>query len=201
LRIPKGAHHVRLEVAGFAPFEQDVTLESGKSNTLTPLLSPTAETRQAHDSNVRWHRTLGWVGIGLGAAIAGTGVVLTVVGGSRKSSAEKDLEAANAAINAGKANMGGAPCNTHIQEYDAALCGAPADDALTRIDHAKTEQLVGLIGIGAGAAVLATGVALLFTGESAHRFDAPTASAKQRGPSWAFGPGPGQLGLGLVGSF
>jgi hypothetical protein len=201
LRLPKGEHHVRLEVAGFLPFEQDVTLESGKPNVLTPFLSPTPETRQAHDSNVRLHRVLGFVGVGLGAALAGSGVALAVVGGSHKTSAQKDLDTANAAIDAGKANKGGAPCNPHIENYDAVLCGAPADDAQTRIDHAKTEQLVGFIGIGAGAAVLATGVVLLFTGESSHRFDPPSKNAGAQSPSWAFAPGPGQLGLGLLGAF
>lgn len=201
LRLPKGEHHVRLEVAGFLPFEQDVTLESGKPNTLTPFLSPTPETRQAHDSNVRLHRTLGWIGVAGGAAITGTGVALAVLGGSAKSKAQKDFDAAEAIVEAGQRGDLPGVCDPAGADYNIAACSAPRDAAQTRIDHAKTEQLVGFIGIGAGAAVLATGVVLLFTGESSHRFDPPSPSAKAHGPSWAFAPGPGQLGLGLVGAF
>jgi PEGA domain len=201
LRLPKGAHHVRLQIAGYLPFEQDVTLEAGKPYVLAPFLSPTPETRQAHDSNVRLHHTIGWIGVAGGAAISGAGVALVAIGSSHKSAAQKDLNAAQASITAGQNDMGGAPCNSHIEGYDPVLCGDPADDSQTRIDNANTERLVGFIGIGAGVAVIATGVVFLFTGENAHRFDAAAQKAGAEGPSWAFLPGPGQFGLGLGAAF
>jgi hypothetical protein len=98
--------------------------------------------------------------------------------------------------------MGAAPCNRAIDGYDPDLCAAPRDAAQTRIDHANSEKLVGFIGIGAGAALAATGLVLLFTGESPHRFDAPKQpSAGPKGPSFALLPGPGQVGLAFGGAF
>ena len=51
------------------------------------------------------------------------------------------------------------------------------------------------------AAVLGTGVVLLFTGESSHRFDAPKRKAASNRQSLALLPGPGQFGLALGGAF
>jgi hypothetical protein len=201
-RLPKGRHHLRIEVAGYLPFEQDVLLEAGKPNVLTPFLLPTPETRQAHDSNVRWHRVWGIIGVGAGAAIAGTGVALVAIGGSHKTSAQRDFDAANAVVVAGQNKMGDAPCRLGQLGYDPALCVAPRDAAQSRLDRANTERNLGFAGIGVGAAVLGTGIVLLFTGESPQRFDPPKSQgARGSGPSLALAPGPGQFGLGLSGAF
>ena len=203
LRLAKGRHRVRIEVAGYLPFEQDVTLEAGKPYVLTPFLVPTPETRQAHDSNVRLHRTLGWIGVGIGAAVAGTGVALVAVGGSHKSSAQRDFDAADAIIAAGQNGMGDAgPCKLGTVDYMVEACVAPRDAAETRIERANTEKTLGFVGIGVGAALAATGVVLLITGESSHRFDPPKSKdASARGSGLALVPGPGQFGLGLLGAF
>jgi len=200
LRLPKGPHHLALRVAGYVPFEQDITLDPAKPLVLAPALMPTPELRQAHDANVRLHRTLGWAGIGGGIAFAGAGTVLLVLGSSAKSSAQKDLNAANAVIAAGQDKMGGAPCNRAIEGYDPDACAAPANAAQNRIDHAKTEQLLGVVGIGAGVALAGAGLTFLFTGEDPHRFDLPPEGSKA-GPRIGLVPGPGQLGLALGGVF
>jgi len=80
-------------------------------------------------------------------------------------------------------------------------CNARVNDAASRLDSAKSNELVGFIGIGVGVAVIATGVAVLLTGESSHRFDAPARSADSRPGSWALLPGPGQCGLALGHAF
>jgi hypothetical protein len=56
------------------------------------------------------------------------------------------------------------------------------------------------IGIGVGAAAAVTGVVLLLTGESSHRFDPPTETARNS-RRLRLTPGPGQFGLGLSGTF
>lgn len=202
LRLPKGSHRVRLEVAGFLPFEQNVTLEAGKPYVLTPFLVPTPELRQAHDTNLRWHRIGGWVGVGVGAALAGTGVALAVIGNSHQKTALRDFAAADAAVALGQTGMGPAPCNKAEDTFKPAQCTAPRDEAQTRLDRANTQKNLGFVGIGVGAAFLATGLVLLFTGESAHRFDPPkTAGMRARRPSLAFTPGPGAFGLGLSAAF
>lgn len=206
LRLPKGAHHLHLEQAGYLPFEQDITLESGKSLLLTPYLMPTPETRKAHNDNVRMHRTWGWILTGAGVAVAGGGVTWLVVNSSKKSDAlstynylstqrefaTDDDPNTKADKGSGCDLSGGEPfeqCNLNVQN---------AEDAY---DSAKARDIPGYVMIGVGAAALGTGIVLLLTGESAHRFDPPTNSAKVKAPSWAFAPGPGQFGLGLSTTF
>jgi hypothetical protein len=198
LRLPKGAHHLRLEVAGYLPFEQDITLEPGKPNTLTPFLSPTSETRQAHDSNVRTHRTWGFITMGAGVAIAGASGILLAANSSTKSAAQRDV---NSASNARDQKLG--ICDI-AAGGDADQCNANVSDAQTRLDKANSTNLIGFIGLGVGGAAIATGLVVLLTGESSHRFDAPESQpskASARGTSLALLPGPGQLGLALGGAF
>jgi PEGA domain len=198
LRLPKGAHHVRLEVAGYLPFEQDITLEPGKPNTLTPFLSPTPETRQAHDSNLRAHRTWGFITMGAGVAIAGASGILLAANSSTKSAAQRDV---NGASDARDQKLG--ICDI-AAGGDANQCNANVSDAQARLDKANSTNLVGFIGLGVGGAAIATGLVVLLTGESSHRFDAPghaQSKAPARGTSLALLPGPGQLGLALGGAF
>ncbi|HEY4107031.1 MAG TPA: PEGA domain-containing protein [Polyangiaceae bacterium] len=194
LRLPKGAHHLRLRVAGYLPYETDLNLEAGKPFVLSPYLMPTPETRQAHDSNVRLHRVLGWGGIGLGTVMTGASVALVVAGGASKSSAQKDFAAAEFDVTNNVGDCNGAAAGA----IDA--CNARVDDAQSRVNSAKTEQLVGFVGIGVGVAVVATGIVFLVTGEDPHRFDAPKKSQTD-GPRWALLPGPGQFGMALGASF
>lgn len=195
LRLPKGAHHVKLRVAGYLPYESDVSLEAGKPFVLSPFLVPTPETRQAHDSNVRMHRIVGWTGVGVGAVITGVGVGIAVAGSSSKSSAQKDLNAAESDV---KSKVG--DCNVSAGG-DIDACNARVTDASSRVDSAKSQQTLGFVGVGVGVAVAAVGVVFLLTGEDPHRFDAPKQSSKADGPRLGLVPGPGQFGLGLGGTF
>ena len=193
LRLPKGVHHLRMQVAGYLPLEQDVVLYSGKPTVLMPYFQPTPETRQAHDSNVRWHRTLGWIGIGTGAAITGVGVALAAIGGSEKSKATQEFDDAEQDVEK-KTGI----CDSTM-DIDLRPCDERVLDAQSRVDKARTKQTIGFVGIGAGVAVLATGVVILLTGESSHRFDPPQSAPRPR--RLAVTPGPGQFGLGLLGTF
>lgn len=195
LRLPKGAHHVHLEVAGYLPFDQEVTLDQSKPNVLAPFLSPTPETRQAHDANVRLHRTLGWVGVGTGAVIAGVGAAVALSAASTKKDAQKDFDTNEALV----INMVGDCDSAASDKIDA--CNARVNDAQARIDSANSKEVLGYVGIGVGAAVLGTGVVLLLTGESSHRFDASAQTADSKPDSWALLPGPGQFGLAFGRSF
>ena len=192
LRLPKGVHHIRLEAGGYLPFEQDVSLEPGKSNVLTPFMQPTAETRKAHDDNVRLHRLWGWIGVGAGAAIAGGGAAWLAVNSSRKQDRQAELDAANS--DTGVCNISGANGNPD-------QCNADRIAAAKNLDNAKSKDVIGYVGIGVGGAVAITGVVLLLTGESSSRFDAPKSEDASKRRRLALTPGPGQFGLGLLTSF
>jgi hypothetical protein len=185
---------VRIQVAGYQPFEADVTLSSGTPTVLAPFLLPTPETRKAHDDSVRLHRTWGLIGIGAGAAIIGGSVAWTVKASSDKSSAQKDFDV-NEALVASKTG----DCKVGSPDLDA--CNQRVLDALARVNSASNKQTLGFVGMGVGAAVAVTGVIVLVTGESSHRFD-PPAVARGRGRArFALLPGPGQLGVAVGGAF
>jgi hypothetical protein len=195
VRLPKGPHRVRVEVAGFMPLERDVTLEGGKNNVLSEKLEPTPETRAAHDSNLRFHRTWGIVGIGAGALIAGGGAVWLGVNSSKKSDARTELEDANAANDSRTTPPF---CDTKNGNNTPAECQAYVDEKQAKYDSAKNKDVIGFVGIGVGAAVLVTGVVILLTGESSGAYG--TASSQRRS-RWALTNGPGNFGAGLSACF
>jgi len=198
VRLPRGPHHVRLEVAGFQPFESDLTLDSAKTNQLNPALVPTPETLAAHDSNIRAHHTWGMIGMIGGAAIAGGGVAFLAVNSSSKSKAQKDY---NAAVD--QEMRGVSPhCNVTGDVNNGGNSAQECNDFVasqqSNLDSAKSRDAIGYIGLGAGAALLITGVIVSFTGESPNEYKSGASGSETgfgRRLSWA--PGPGQVGTGL----
>jgi len=199
LRLPKGAHHLHLEQAGYQSFDQDITLDSQKPLLLTPQLMPTPEARKAHNDNLRFHRTWGWILTGAGAAVAGGGVAWLAVNSSKKSDA---LSAYNQKVdNQVLEKPDNSVCDTSSDGGNFEQCNAEVADAKDAYDSAKSRDIPGYIALGVGVAALGTGVVLLLTGESAHRYDPPEKQAKSKPPSWALTPGPGRFGLGLSAAF
>src|SRR5262249_27327661 len=113
IRLPRGPHHLSVTAAGFIPVEREVDLDSGQTNVVRVQLEPTPEKRAAYKSSASFHRTWGWIGILSGAAIAGGGVALAVVGASTKSDGDKALENRNNLVVNNKA-----PCD-HADGYAA----------------------------------------------------------------------------------
>jgi hypothetical protein len=183
VRLPIGPHRVRVEAAGFMPFERDVTLERGKNNVLSGRLEPTPERRAAHDDNVRFHRTWGFIGIGAGALLAGGGAAYLAINSSAKSDARKDLELANDDL----INERGPSCDIGGGNSKEE-CNAYVADKESAYDSAKNRDVIGFVGIGVGAAALVTGVVFLLTGESSEGF----AKAPSVGPRVAFSGGLGK---------
>ncbi len=195
VRLPKGPHRVRVEAAGFMPLERDMTLDGGKNNVLSEKLEPTPETRAAHDANVGFHRTWGFIGIGAGALLAGGGAAFLAVNSTSKSDARKALDAANNALNAEAA-----PNCDFANGDDPQVCTAIRDDKQSAYDDAKKKDAIGFIGIGVGAAVLVTGVVVLLTGERAGQYAADPEVRPHR-LRLALTGGPGNFGAALTGLF
>lgn len=201
--LPRGPHRLRLEVAGFLPAEQAVNVEPGKTNQIRPHLEPTAETRAAHDDNVRFHRVWGWVGVGAGALIAGGGVAWLAANAPNKSKAQTALDAAQAQFDSKM------PPNCDLTGMYATngmgntsdQCNGFVDSKQSALDSAKSKDIIGFVGIGVGAAAFVTGVVILLTGESSSRFDSASAEPGPKPWRLSWAPGPGQLGAGLQGAF
>lgn len=206
LRLPRGVHHLHLEQAGYLPFDQDITLDTAKPLRLTPYLMPTPEARKAHNDNVRMHRTWGWILTGAGVAVAGGGVTWLIVNSSKKSDAlatynhwVTQQEYASDDNPDTKPDKGTSCDLSGGSNFEQ--CNLEVQNAQDAYDSAKARDIPGYVAIGVGAAALGTGIVLLLTGESAHRFDPPAKDGASKSPSWAFAPGPGQLGLGLRAAF
>ena len=80
--------------------------------------------------------------------------------------------------------------------YQCDLARSKAED---KIDAGKTKSIIGYVGIGAGAALVATGVVLLLTGEDPNKYEHQRAN--HRALRWALLPGPGELGAAFGASF
>jgi hypothetical protein len=196
VRLPRGPHHLTVEVAGFFPSERDVDIDPTRPNLVQIALVPTPETRESHHKAAMFHRTWGIAGVIGGAVIAGAGTVLAVLGGSQKSEGQKDLDAINQ-----KANNSIPPCdyrNGFAAEPDGTsyTCDTARSDAQKKIDSGKTKALIGYVGIGAGVAVAATGVILWLTGEDPNKYEHLSGGAR-RGPRFAVVPDPTGTGAAL----
>lgn len=195
LRLPRGPHHLRIEHGGFLPVERDVTLEHGQTTLIHVDFDPTPEQRVAYEKSAHLHRTWGLIGIIGGAAIAGGGVAWLLVNKSSKDDAQAELDTANNAL----ANQTPPHCDIPAGN-DPADCQQQIDTAQSKLNSAKSRDVVGYVGIGVGGAALVTGVILLLTGDDPSRYDRPAKHDIGKDPltpRLAFGPGPGQLGGAL----
>jgi PEGA domain len=195
VRLPKGPHRVRVEAAGYMPFEQDVVLEEGKTNVLRGKLEPTPEARAAHDANVSFHRTWGFVGLGAGVILGGAGAAFLAINSGSKSDARDALNEANSAADS---KTTGPFCDTKSGSNTPAECQAYVDEKQSEYDDAKRKDVIGFVGIGVGAAALVTGAVFLLTGEDTDKY---ASLPKGRRPSLALSAGPGSWGAVLRGSF
>jgi hypothetical protein len=205
IRLPRGPHHLSVSAAGFIPAEREVDLDPGQANVIRIDFVPTPEKRASHKSNANFHQTWGWVGVISGAAIAGGGVALAVVGSSMKAEGVSDTNAQNL-----KQAKNTPPCdanNAYMAEpegqQNSALCDQGFTDAQNKYDDGKSLEMGGYIAIGVGAAVAVTGLVLLLTGDDPDKYDHPPSHqlGRARKPTFAFVPGPGQFGTGLRLSF
>jgi hypothetical protein len=196
VRLPRGRHHLRVSSPGFLIFERDIVLEPAKANFVEVTLEPTAETRRSHQASARFHRMWGWTGIIGGAVVAGSGVVLAVIGQGERNDGRHQLDAINA-----KYDNSEPPCDYlsgyESQQYSQALCKKTISDAQDKIDSGKTLGTAGLIGVGVGGAVMVTGLVLLFSGSDPNKYDHPAARSARTSWPIALVPGPGQLGSAL----
>jgi tetratricopeptide (TPR) repeat protein len=163
VRLPAGLHDVVVEKAGFARFERTIALADGKDTKLSAYLVPTADTRDKYESSARtWH----WLGYGLtgtGAAAMITGGVLTLVFEGKRSDAQKEYDAF-----VGK-SKGPGTCDD--------VCLAEFDVVTKKRDDAASTRNVGLITLGAGAALLTGGIVTLLLSDDPHKYDHPPKSA------------------------
>jgi tetratricopeptide (TPR) repeat protein len=199
VRLPRGPHHIAVAAPAFIPAERDVNLDPSVTNVVRLVLEPTPETREAYRSKALMHRTWGWVGIASGAAFAGAGVTLAVLGASQKKDGQDGIAEVNRKLLADEPPcdaQSGFAAEPDMTGYQCDLARANAQD---KVDAGKTKSILGYVGIGVGGALAVTGVVLLLTGDDPNKYEQPR--AKRAGPRWALLPGPGELGAAVGATF
>lgn len=192
LRLPRGAHRLRVERAGFLAWERAIDVGE-HPDTIMVQLEPTAQTRADVANNARFHRTWGWLSFGGGVVFAGAGAAFLAVNSSSKSKKLKAIDR----VNQQKADDN-PPCDLSGSNTPDE-CQAAIDSAYSDYDSAKSKDVIGWVGVGVGAALIGTGIVLLVTGENPNKYGPkPKSEPTARVVPWI---GPGTSGLSVVGTF
>jgi hypothetical protein len=204
LRIPYGAHRVRLERAGFLPAERDVDVPLDNTRTLSVVFEPTLETRANYVASAGRQRTVAWVITGIGAALAVGGSTLALVQQSKLPAAREEL----AAVNQEFVRFSKAACDPsipHPEDPSAETnCAARLQDAQSNVNNIELLRNVGWVAAGAGAAATTTGIVLLMMRDDPHKYDErPSERRLNARSSLRITPafGPHQLSMSATGVF
>jgi len=170
LRIPYGAHRIRLERGGFLPAERDVDVPLAKTRTLSVVFEPTPETRANYVASAGRQRTVAGVTTGVGAALAVGGTVFALVQQGKLPAAQQHL----AAVNDSFERFSERACDFAMPHVDPAAesnCIAELEAAEANVHDIELARTIGWVTAGAGALVTATGVVLLLTRDDPHKYD------------------------------
>jgi hypothetical protein len=162
LSLPAGQHRLRVERAGFVPSERLIDVPRGSTAFVDVTLAPTAAYRADYAASASSRRS--WaLGIGLGGLVvasASTGYVSW--NGSQVSDARDDFDSALATA------------HRACRVDHSSDCDELANIATIReedLQGKKNRQLLGWLGVGVGAAGIATGAVLWLTGKDPHRYE------------------------------
>jgi len=170
LALAPGSHRLRVQRGGYEPVERQVNVAPRSTTTLQVELEPTPETRASYVSKAKTFRTLGWIGVAGGAALATGGVVFLIYNQGNKDEARDAVKAFNV-----KTEAPNGACYVNNPEYNERACKTEQSRVEDEQDAAYARDALGWVGVGVGAALAATGVVLLFTGDDPGRYDRPPA--------------------------
>jgi hypothetical protein len=163
LRLPRGVHTLRIEHAGFFPFERKVDVPQGSSKTVTVDLTPTPELRAAYRSRTVSQRTWGYIATGVGAALTVGGATYLIINKKQHDDKEAAFQEQVA-----RASPGGA-CDPATQVPPE--CNNAVPLALSELDAVTSKQKYGWIAGGIGVATLGLGIVLLVTNDDPNRYE------------------------------
>jgi hypothetical protein len=163
-RVPHGEHVLRVERAGFLPFERTVDVPRGSSTRVRVELEPTPETRAAYVDRTTGQRTWGWVAVGGGAAIALGSAAFLIVNGKQERDAKSDFDA-----EADKNEPGGECDPGTGNQTDE--CKTRLELALADLEDVRGREKFGWIGLGVGGVAAAFGAYLLISNDDPERYE------------------------------
>jgi hypothetical protein len=163
LHLPRGAHTLRVEHAGFFPFERKVEVPQSSSKTVTVDLLPTPEYRNAYRSRTVSQRTWGYIATGVGAALTIGGGTYLIINKHQHDEKEAAFQKQIA-----RANPGG-DCDPAGEQ--APDCTTARNLALADLENVTSAQKYGWIAGGVGLAAVAGGIILLVTNDDPNRYE------------------------------
>jgi hypothetical protein len=163
--LEAGSHLVVGHRAGFETVTETVVLEPGQSRTVAVTVD-----RPRVELVRRWSPSVPWI-------VAGSGLAVGLAGGF--------------AVLHGNGAMDRA--NEELRVRCASPCESVPDDLQRKVDRAERTQQLGVAGIAAGTAILATGIVLVYVNQ-------PRAVRRTQGPRVDLAVDPHGFVLGLRGS-
>jgi hypothetical protein len=163
LRLPHGVHLLRVEHAGFFPFERKIEVPKGSTKTVTVELMPTPEARDAYRSRTVTQRTWGYITTGTGAVLTAGGVTFLVLNKIDQSTKEDAFQKQVAR------NQPGGECDVTTERPPD--CQAAVDITLRELQSSRAREKYGWITAGLGAASVGLGLVLLFTNDDPNRYE------------------------------
>ncbi|MBK8009930.1 MAG: PEGA domain-containing protein [Deltaproteobacteria bacterium] len=149
--VAGGLHELSVEKEGFIVFRSDVNIAEGKTVDVHAGLIPSADFIEKYKSDAAFTRTMGWIGLGVGAAALGGGAALYFVGSGQAVDLRDDVRRYNALS---------VRTSAELAELDR------REEKLAVVDTlALTSAVVGVIAV-------ATGTILLVSGDDPGRYDA-----------------------------
>jgi hypothetical protein len=199
LPLPPGPHQLRVERAGFLPFQRSVDVPAGETLAVSVQLEPTAEERARYHDAASTQRTWAVVSLITGGVLVGGGTAFLIVNQGKKNDAEatynnSDLKTPEGMCHPGVGGSAPVSNDACIEELRLNLAA---------LEDARSRDVYGWIGVGVGAAALGVGLVLLLTGDDPGRYDHSASSDvfalhNARPLAWADAHGGG---LGMSGRF
>jgi hypothetical protein len=161
IELPAGPHDLKVERIGYEPIERMVTIPAGDETEVKLSLRPTAQTRRGVETQTHSRRNWAIAALVTGAAVAGGATGLAIWSNGKLPGAEDKLTLVKKDATPG----GDGQCdpNRKLNDLQTQLCGDLLSHAQSDIDKYHNLRLEGFIGIGIGAALVATGLTLLLT--------------------------------------
>ncbi|HLV67328.1 MAG TPA: PEGA domain-containing protein [Polyangiaceae bacterium] len=173
--LPAGRHTVRVQRAGFFDVERSISIRTGL-NPIDVRLVPTADYLADYTSRARAFRTWGYVSLAAGGILAaGSGVFL--------SWNQREIDEAERAFARHEAEVRASPSGA----CKADTCEEIAKILVEDLDAKRKRQALGWVGVGVGAAGIATGVLLFALGPDPDRYEPGSESDIFANVSFTFG--------------
>jgi PEGA domain len=161
LDLPAGPHELRVERAGYLPFERQVEVGAGATTSLVAALVATAETRAASEEGSHVRHVWGASLIAAGIAVAGGSAIYAYATRNDLSSAQSAL---NAQVNQENSKDSTMTCSLINPDYGIHNCLAIRNYDQNAVDTAKLKRDLAYGGIGLGVVVAGVGTYLFATG-------------------------------------